>query len=637
MIIKSMGRKKSTGKKNQSIYATLINYMLDEKGAQIDLENNMPYATDRYEVIDLFEDNGRYMHERKGANQAYHEIISLPSRNIDRDQMKQQLREIGRMYIDKRARDNLAIGVIHEEKDHLHLHLMISANKIYERNRHRLSKDDFLKIQNEVSREAQQKYPELALDNLYRAENVKSPLKEQVRLTKDEQERAVRTDKEPSQKVKLAAKIHTLLAQHQDQKSLDQALQSQGLSLYQRGKTLGVIDQDGKRHRLSTLGVEPHYQQWQEQQRTVDQARNNPITPEKQPKQDPSILKDIVTRAQERISDLLQSEKTTEQRAAADRIKTHGQQNIDTLRRAEAIQQRSEQRLDAMNRQAPEPPVQANPQPSVDAMKSQAQQRMAELQAAENRRIQQERADKLKAAAEQRLEAMGKQAPETPVQPTHKLPTDAMKAQAQQRMAELQATEDRRIQQERADRLRTEAQKRMADMARNSAEPVKPAPTPQPPTDAIKAQAQQRMAELQAAENRRIQQERADKLKAAAEQRLEAMRQATTAPQPAKAPDPQPRRDIQAEALRRMQEISANQQTPSAPNRSTPPPTPAAKPSPSPQTSSLAQQMIDERRQRESAVKPPQTPPARDAVADRVTQLKQARDKGKDLERDAER
>ena len=520
MIIKSMGRKKSTGKKNQSIYATLINYMLDEKGAQIDLEHNMPYATDRYELIDLFEDNGRYMHERKGANQAYHEIISLPSRNIDRDQMKQQLREIGRMYIDKRARDNLAIGVIHEEKDHLHLHLMISANKIYERNRHRLSKDDFLQIQNEVSREAQQKYPELALDNLYRAENVKSPLKEQVRLTKDEQERAVRTDKEPSQKVKLAAKIHTLLAQHQDQKSLDQALQSQGLSLYQRGKTLGVIDQDGKRHRLSTLGVEPHYQQWQEQQRTVDQARNNPITPEKQSKQNPSILKDIVTRAQERISDLLQSEKTTEQRAAADRIKTHGQQNIDTLRRAEAIQQRSEQRLDAVNRQAPEPPVQLNPLPSTDAMKAQAQQRMVELQAAENRRIQQERADKLKAAAEQRLEAM---------------------------------------------------------------------------------------------------------------------RQATTAPQPAKAPDPQPRRDIQAEALRRMQEISANQQKPPAPNRSTPPPTPAAKPSPSPQTSSLAQQMIDERRQRESAVKPPQTPPARDAVADRVTQLKQARDKGKDLERDAER
>jgi hypothetical protein len=203
---------------------------------------------------------------------------------------------------------------------------------------------------------------------------------------------------------------------------------------------------------------------------------------------------------------------------------------------------------------------------------------MVELQAAENRRIQQERADKLKAAAEQRLEVMGKQAPEPPVQST-----------------------------------------------------------PQPSFDAMKAQAQQRMAELQAAENRRIQQERADKLKAAAEQRLEAMRQATTAPQPAKAPDPQPRRDIQAEALRRMQEISANQQTPSAPNRSTPPPTPAAKPSPSPQTSSLAQQMIDERRQRESAVKQPQTPPARDPVADRVTQLKQARDKGKDLERDAER
>jgi hypothetical protein len=154
----------------------------------------------------------------------------------------------------------------------------------------------------------------------------------------------------------------------------------------------------------------------------------------------------------------------------------------------------------------------------------------------------------------------------------------------------------------------------------------------------MKAQAQQRMAELQAAEDRRIQQERADKLKAAAEQRLEAMRQPPNTQQPNKPLDQQPRRDIQAEALRRMQEISAAaKQTPPTPDRSITPPVSAAKQSPSPQTSSLAQQMIDERRQRESATKQPQIPSARDPVTDRVSQLKQARDKGKDLEQDAER
>ena len=72
--------------------------------------------------------------------------------------------------------------------------------------------------------------------------------------------------------------VHGLLAQHRDKAALEAAMKQHGLSMYQRGNTIGVLDQDGKKHRLNTLGALPHYQEWQAQ----SQAQQKPKVAEKE-------------------------------------------------------------------------------------------------------------------------------------------------------------------------------------------------------------------------------------------------------------------------------------------------------------------------------------------------------------------
>ena len=139
MIIKSMGRRKTTARNGQSVFASLLNYFLKEKGAKIDICHNIPAHYYQSEIIDTFADNARYLHERKNGNLAYHEIISFPVTQHDRSKVNTALQNIGRTYLAERAPQNIAVGVIHNDKNHVHLHLMLSSNKLYERNRVRLS------------------------------------------------------------------------------------------------------------------------------------------------------------------------------------------------------------------------------------------------------------------------------------------------------------------------------------------------------------------------------------------------------------------------------------------------------------------------------------------------------------------
>ena len=277
-----MGRKKTTARNGQSVFASLLNYFLNEKDAEIDLRHNVPYDYQREEILEAFLDNARYLHARKNGNTAYHEILSLPATDFDREKLKAALRDIGRIYLEERAPENIAVGVIHNDKEHLHLHILLSSNKMMERSRvHFAKKADFLAVQAQVMSKAQSLYPELNLENLYTPDRVHSKKRESVRLTQGQQHEHIHGKDRPkkaSRKVELSSLVHGLLAQHRDKAALEAAMKQHGISMYQRGNTIGVLDQDGKKHRLNTLGVMPHYQEWQAQ----SQAQQKPKVAEKE-------------------------------------------------------------------------------------------------------------------------------------------------------------------------------------------------------------------------------------------------------------------------------------------------------------------------------------------------------------------
>ncbi len=246
MILKSMARQ------NKSFEA-LYDYFTKEKDARLFAFNLYSNPNDKQRVVSEFLQNAKYIKKARGKNFLFHEIISLRASSLEKSKLEQILFELAKEYIDKRAKDHLVFSAVHKEKEHLHLHLMISANAIGEKSRHRLSKKAFSTIQKNLEAYQNTHFPEL-----YSAHYDKSGSKEKVRKSRSEQEinnnRHTKTSKD-----KIKEAILEIFKQASSRESLFELLQNQGFSIYIRGKNTGV-EFEGKKYRFSTLGIQARYE-----------------------------------------------------------------------------------------------------------------------------------------------------------------------------------------------------------------------------------------------------------------------------------------------------------------------------------------------------------------------------------------
>lgn len=276
MIIKSLGRKARTqaygrrGQRAVNAFRALAAYMnrgIHEEEGRAILWHNFPGGEEMDEdaLVAEFEANARRLRERKNGNVLYHEILSFSTgHELDADRLARHIADVGQEYLRRRAPEQLAYGVIHLDTDHIHLHLMVSANRVRSADRVRLSKADFADIQRETERYLLAKYPELAQTRIYdrdaaeraqaRAEKVKGQVHEQAMK--------IRTGA-ASHKDALKMRLHHLFERAGSVAELHRLAEKEGLSFYQRGKSVGVIERDPsgnpKKHRLATLGVDLHY------------------------------------------------------------------------------------------------------------------------------------------------------------------------------------------------------------------------------------------------------------------------------------------------------------------------------------------------------------------------------------------
>lgn len=249
MIIKSMARKVPS-------FAQLVGYMEKDAGDRV-LYHNF-YGHDRMraeEIVREFEENSRRLPRRKNGNALYHEILSLNAgHSLSREEARRVLADIGHEYLSRRAPGQLAYGALHRDTGHLHLHLCISSNPVGKPNRVRIAKREFADIQKEIEDLVRERYPELNQERVY----TKERYRERVKTSSREQSLKERTGK-GSRKEEIAGVVHGLLEYARSREELDALLERSGLKLYERGKTLGLVDSDGKRHRLKTLGLDLHF------------------------------------------------------------------------------------------------------------------------------------------------------------------------------------------------------------------------------------------------------------------------------------------------------------------------------------------------------------------------------------------
>lgn len=244
MIVKSMSRKVPS-------FGQLLGYIDRDEGQERWRIRHNVMARDPDRIRGEFEQNGALLSRRKNGVYLYHEIISITrAAGISDEAQKARLQEIAETYVAARCPDNLVYGGLHQDKEHsFHYHLMISANRVGDSRRLRLTKAQFREVQVQLERHVLRAMPELeqkvAIDK--RAERRKS---------RAEAELERRTGEVPK-KDQLRARVLEALEAASDRDALLQAFGRSELELYVRGKTLGVIDlETGAKHRLKTLDLE---------------------------------------------------------------------------------------------------------------------------------------------------------------------------------------------------------------------------------------------------------------------------------------------------------------------------------------------------------------------------------------------
>ncbi|MCW8932052.1 MAG: relaxase/mobilization nuclease domain-containing protein [Gammaproteobacteria bacterium] len=253
MIIKSMSRKDAS-------FGQLIEYMSDinKSDEQYNVYQNI-YSKKGFDIEEEFKKNAWLMKKRKNGVYLYHEILSITkAKGISLKQQKEALRYIAYKYALDRAPKNLVFGTLHDDHDeHLHYHLLISANALGDPKKTRLSKKQFDNLKKDMEKHVLKNHPEL---------EQKVVINRQVgeKLSNKEYEYKKRTGKK-SDRDTVKDNLTEVFSDSKNKQDLFTKLSESGYELYIRGKTIGVKKiETGKNYRLKTLGLLDKFEQLSE-------------------------------------------------------------------------------------------------------------------------------------------------------------------------------------------------------------------------------------------------------------------------------------------------------------------------------------------------------------------------------------
>ena len=233
-------------------FSQLYDYLTRDTSSFSFSRNTYSNSKNKKEFVNEFYTNARHLKDARGKVFMYHEVLSLEKNNLSLKQQKEILLDLSNKYLYQRAEDHLAFGVVHEDKNNVHVHLMISSNEIEGNKRIRLSKQEFSAIQSRIENYKNQKYNELSKSFMYTNEKDLSKSKQNEQEMKNRGAKSIRDT--------LKEELEKTFDNATSMKYVENHLNSKGYELYTRGKTQG-IKFNGKSYRLKTLGLDVKYKQ----------------------------------------------------------------------------------------------------------------------------------------------------------------------------------------------------------------------------------------------------------------------------------------------------------------------------------------------------------------------------------------
>jgi hypothetical protein len=184
-------------------------------------------------------------HKRANAIGVYHHILSFSSK--DKEHISDaMLKELAVKFIQLRGQDNVYIGTKHTDKEHIHLHLAMTAVDLGGRSA-RISRARFQELKLELDRYQKEHYPELVNSLPDHGKKSRENTKEAIR----ENAKTHRT----TEKVVLSEVLETAFAQSGSLEQFLSELGEKGYTPYYRSGILtGITTEGNRKFRLARLG-----------------------------------------------------------------------------------------------------------------------------------------------------------------------------------------------------------------------------------------------------------------------------------------------------------------------------------------------------------------------------------------------
>lgn len=242
MIIKSLSRKSNPAQ----LIRYVLRYSLKEtkqarqEHATLMLRHNIrSRSLDGY-IKEFLENESFRIYRRKDSVILYHTILSFSP--LEKEKITPAiLKDITQKFVELRAKNCLCLGVAHTEKDHPHVHVVVSGVATDGRSS-RVSKEEFAHIIHSLETYQGETYP-----NLIHSQNEHEAKQEKLNHYKNSRQTIKST---------LMQQLETIYSQSSSKETFINNLQAEHHELYYRNNNPQGIVLKGIKFRLSKLGFD---------------------------------------------------------------------------------------------------------------------------------------------------------------------------------------------------------------------------------------------------------------------------------------------------------------------------------------------------------------------------------------------
>jgi hypothetical protein len=242
MILKSLTRTNAN-------YKNLLEYIFHDsdtltgKNAFV-LQKNISGSTIKEWEKQLKQNEKIRIYHRNKNIKMFHEIISF--NKIDTPNITiTKLKTIGKRYLQLRGDNMIALGTVHKNKEHLHLHFCISSVEIHTGRSLRLTKENFKNLKNALQNYHLEKFPEInnsTVDHNKKQKNITSEKEYQLKKRGGKSEREL-----------IKIQLEKIYKQSDSSENFYKRITESGITIYSRnGKPYGI--QGKRKNRFQTMG-----------------------------------------------------------------------------------------------------------------------------------------------------------------------------------------------------------------------------------------------------------------------------------------------------------------------------------------------------------------------------------------------